>query len=448
MKTIKTFLLSAVVLSGLASCVSETLDEAVKSSGTGYMSLNVNILEPNATRATKEVKDFPVTVKGTDVTYEKKYDAVSEIPASVKLAVGNYTVESHTPGVIQKRMSAPYYKGIQSMEILKGITANVEVTCKMQNSSIKVNYSDDFRDVFSSWTVTLDDGSETALDFNQNSGTAPIYWYFGENGVEKIAVTFRGVTKEGSTISQKYELTKDDEYEGYDDTDNKNFTGGDAIVLNLTPTEATTGKVTGLNITANVTFSETGETVKVYVSDKQQFPEGGEDDEPGGEEPGGEENGPSFECVYLEEGNPGVKYAIDDGTFPVTDVTINTPAGIESLKITIIGGNEGFDSACQKDMGFVDYELIGEGGVALASTLQALGNDISFPAKGAKTYTFPVGSFYSLMNIYGPTVNGEEGDDRNESYGENYNLFKMTVVDKKGNSASADLKVTITKEKN
>ena len=431
MKTIKTFLLSAVVLSGLASCVSETLDEAVKSSGTGYMSLNVNILEPSTTRAKTQVTDFPVIVKGTDVSYEKKYDAISEIPESVKLAVGNYTVESHTPGVIQKRMTTPYYKGIESMEIKKGITSDVEVICKMQNSSINVNYSDDFRDVFSSWTVTLDDGSETALDFNQNSGTAPIYWYFGENGVEKIAVTFRGATKEGSTISQKYELTKDDEYEGYDDTDNKNFTGGDAIVLNLTPTEATTGKVTGLNITANVTFSETGETVNVYVSDKQQFPEGGEDDEPGGDEPGGDdEELPTFICDALKDGVT-FQTGTDAENMPQTEIIIKTPKGMQSLTVTITAGNENFGLAC-KDLNFIDYELVDNTELPGVFEIFEI-SGATMPEKNCTSYSFPVGAFYSLMDIYGATDDGKA------------HLFDMKVIDNEGNENSATLSVTITK---
>ncbi len=431
MKTIKTFLFSAVVLSGLASCVSETLDDAAKSVGTGNMNLNVNILEPTTTRTTTEVTDFPVIVKGTDVSYEKKYDAVAEIPSTVTLSVGNYTVESHTPGVISKRMTAPYYRGIEPMEIKKGVTTNVEVICKMQNSSIKVNYSDDFKDVFTSWTVTLDDGSETALGFSHNSSADPVYWYFGEEGAEKIAVNFSGITKEGSTISQSYTLTKDDESEGYDDTDNKNFTGGDAIVLNLTPTEATTGKITGINITANVTFTETGETVNVYVSDKQEFPEGGGEDEPGGDEPGGEDDAitltlPADVFLSMNDALAG-NYDPSSG-----DVSISCINGIQSLSVHVNSTSEDMVSALQDVARQYEGVNLLEGCEVVGNTnlvnfLGGIGQTITVPSTGTTNYTFPVGNFFGFLGI----LIGEHN-------------FILKVEDIYGSVKERTVKVTIT----
>lgn len=422
MKTIKTFLFSAVVLSGLASCVSETLDDAAKSVGTGNMNLNVNILEPTTTRTTTEVTDFPVIVKGTDVSYEKKYDAVAEIPSTVTLSVGNYTVESHTPGVISKRMTAPYYRGIEPMEIKKGVTTNVEVICKMQNSSIKVNYSDDFRDVFSSWTVTLDDGSETALDFDQNSSADPVYWYFGEEGAEKIAVNFSGITKEGSTISQSYTLTKDQASESYD-TDNKNFTGGDAIVLNLTPTEATTGKITGINITANVTFTETGETVNVYVSDKQEFPEGGGEDEPGGDEPSGEDD--AITLALPEDMTVDAKTDKSLG-----DAHIAAEAGIKSIRVNVASTSDEMESSLIDLNTNYGVDFLGGAEIVANNDVVSLFNDLNqplqVPAVGDKEYTFPIGNFFGLLVF----LSGSH-------------TFNLTVTDMDGNEENGTLVLTV-----
>lgn len=120
---------------------------------------------------------------------------------------------------------------------------------------------------------------------------------------------------------------------------------------------------------------------------------------------------------------------------------ITTPEGLKSLKITIIGGNEGFQGICE-EIGFQDYELIGEGGSALASLLSKMGVSLPMPEKDCKSYTFPVGQFYSMMNLYGATLNTDE----EVPYGNDYHEFQMTVEDNVGTIVGpVSLKVTIKK---
>ena len=278
MKLQNTLLAGAIAIAALSSCCNEDAFDAMEQ--TGKMQLAVDIAKPQK-RATSEVTDFPVIIYNAAGTQVYSYNTVAEVPANIILEVGNYNVESHTPGAISKKMAAPYYKGVQDVEILKDITSQVDVICKMQNSKITVNYSDEFRSVFSTWEITVNDGSETALSFTNSSTSNSTYWFFGEEGVESLKVNFRGVTTTGSTVAANYVLTKNMADESYDD-DRKNFGGGDAITLNFNPTESTEGNVTSITINADVTFTETNETIDVEVVDKPGFEDGGST---GGEEP-------------------------------------------------------------------------------------------------------------------------------------------------------------------
>ena len=262
MKLNKIFLGCAAAMA-LASCVSEDFS---KSAGkdSGRLEVGVETLEPMKTRAGEyTVTNFPVTIYQADGTTKvESYDAVSAMPAQILLPTGNYVLEAHTPGVMERVMNAPYYKGTEPSEIQKDLTTQSTSTCKMANTSVTVHYDQDFLDLFTSWTITFDDGTDNAVSFTNEDGDAPatIYWDLGD-GVDKLTVNFRGVNKDG-TVTAKNDLTKSQATETYDGQ-STNFAGGDAVVVNFTPVEASTGYVT-VGITANI-FGTDAESVPAIV---------------------------------------------------------------------------------------------------------------------------------------------------------------------------------------
>ena len=270
--------LSALSVFALTSCVSEIADLNNIGKETGTMELNVDIAQPQ-TRAKTEVSNFPVTIYDADgkPVKDMSWETVSAVPAKITLPVGIYTVESHTPGEIQSKMTAPYYKGVKEAEVMKGINSGVEVICKMMNSPISVTYDDDFKDVFASWDITIDDGtanSTTAFKFT-NTDSAPFYWYFGEEGVSELTLNFTGITKkDGSTVKATNTLKKDFKEGQHYDNDNPNFSGGDALELNFKPVDSTEGDIKSIIISASVKFTETNEPINVIVRDKDDLDPG------------------------------------------------------------------------------------------------------------------------------------------------------------------------------
>lgn len=428
MKIQHTLLTGVFAIVAMSSCVNEEADFKFSNKDKGTMQLNVDILKATPkTKAAKEVDYFPVIVKDAEGKTVYSYETVAEVPAEVVMNVGNYVVESHTPGIIRQKMTEPYYLGQKEIEIIKGITTAVEVVCKMQNSVIKVNYDEEFRTVFTEWTITIDDGSETALTFDNTTENNTVYWYFGEKGVKELVVNFRGKTKDGSIIVARNVLTKDQADESYDD-DQANFNGGDLINISFRPTESTEGQIAGITINADVTFTMSDKNVTIGVIDKPGFEGGGGDNpdpNPGTDPEPGDENSItlslpenfSFSMANIPDQSKG-------------DTYIAAEKGIKSLRVQIESTSEDMksslsDLADQYDVNFLaGAEVVDNQNVV--SLFNSLGQTLEVPGKGDTEYTFPIGNFFTFLMIL-------PGD----------HTFHLTVEDMEGHTKSGTLVITI-----
>ena len=339
---------AALVLVGLASCEMREEIKGNKSvKDTGVLELSVQAKAPvsmqtkagEETGADVSTNGFPVRVYGTDEDNKEEirnYVVGEDLPESITLPVGNYSIRAHTPGELKKKMSVPYYGTEKALKVEANKTFQETVTCKRENSRMQVVYNADFLANFKTWTITVDDGSETALPFTEKDGTnpAPVYWYF-EEGVETVTVNFNATLMTGETVkSQSRTYSRKNAVEGYDDGSNF-FTGGDALVFNLGVVENASGKITGFDMKVEITFEDEMEAVEIPVGDKPTEPEKPTD--PVNPEPGdGEE--PSLTLPA------DVTYSLSEGNQPASaDALIAAPAGLESILVTIDGGNAGFN---------------------------------------------------------------------------------------------------------
>lgn len=423
----------------LASCVSEDINK-VAGKDSGRLELEVEAQLPMKTRADMyTVTNFPVTIYQEDgTTRVESYDAVSAMPAQILLPTGNYVLEAHTPGVMERIMTAPYYIGREPSVIQKDVVTQSTITCKMANTSVTVNYDQDFLDLFTSWTITFDDGQDQALSFTNSDGTAPatLYWSLGEN-VSQLTVNFRGVNRDG-TVTASNTLTKSQATETYDG-ESINFGGGDAIVVNFSPTEATSGYVT-IGITASIFGLDAEEVAAVVeIVDNGTFtPDDGNDNPNPGDDPntGGDEiptdGSPYFICPALANGETIQLYYDEDedalmpvpGT-PQTTIQVFTPKGLKSLKVSIAGGNRGFSGATAS---MQDLEIIGSTDLA---GIFAEVEGAELPVQGQTEYSFPVYAFYPQIALFGKTDAGKAHE------------FFMVCEDMEGNIKSGTLKVYV-----
>ena len=427
-------LLGALSVFALTSCVNENDDLYKVGQSTGTLELDVDILQP-ISRAVTEVDNFPVYLYDAEGKLVQSWSKVSDVPEKITLSVGNYTVVSHTPGEIAKQMTSPYYNGAKDVEILKGVTSGANVVCRMENSPITVSYAEDFTEVFVSWEITIDDSeagadSQTAISFtNTSSSTAPIYVYYGEDGVKALKVNFRGTTKDGSTVVSKQVLTKNQADTHYDN-DRENFGGGDALTLVFRPVESTDGKITTITINAEVTFTETNETIDVTVVDKSNMDDPG--DEPG---PGDDPTPGEGDKIKITLPDPVTLSADESATADPTsgDVVMHADNGLKSVSVKVnSSSSEMMEQLAAVADEYEGVDLVNGCEVVanqnLVEFLGSLGKEITVPAEGDTDYTFPVGQFYLFLGI----LPGEHN-------------FVMTVTDMDGNTKTGTVKVTITK---
>jgi len=428
MKLTNIIALSTIAILSLASCEmkNELTGSLVSKEDEGAIELGVSVKQPVSQTKAEGVAthNFPVTIQGTSTGVTdvlKEYATADEVPSSITVPVGNYTVSSHTPGTLEKKMDTPYYAGSTDITVSKGITSQVDVVCRMANSRIQMQYGDDFKEAFSEWTITVDDGSEMALTYTQDDLTPQaIYWHFGEN-VTTITVNIRAKTTEGNTVTAAQSFKKADAAEKYEEVGDT-FTGGDALVISMGTVESSTGNLTGITITTNITFENESESVEIPTTDPE------EPEEPGGEDP--EEPGEGESIRITEpEGNSFLTDGVDinNGVSPDKEIVINMAIdnGIQNLYVKVNTDNSDFEKAAGL-MGLT----VGSGLDLTSDAAADLGELFSLPKIGDTKYSFTLNS-----TLLGLLSNYPGKHD-----------FVLTVIDQNNQQASATLTVRVTKE--
>lgn len=408
---------------GVSSCVNEEFPTTDAKQGS--VSLDVDHLKPSATRAI-ETADFPVAIYDAEGNKEvASYDKASLVPKQIKMSVGNYYAVAHTPGVMDKIMDKPYYSGRDDFEILPNINTVSTVVCRMANGSFKINFSDDFAGSFTNWTISIDDGTSSAIiyTYEKDGWTPPVTYMAFEEKVEVLNVNFTGTTTSGNRIAASNKLTKKAASEQYD-SDNPYFSGGDAIEIEFRPVESTEGDITGITLKADIQFEESEEDFEMEVEDNTSA---GGDDEGGNEDTPGE--GGDSDAIILDLPSDMI---VSGGTDPsLGDTYIASENGLKSISVKMSSTSEDMISSLQglsENYNGVDFingaEVVGN--QEMVRLFSELGQTLDVPAQGDKEYTFPIGNFFTLLAF----LPGEH-------------TFTLTITDMNGNTKNGLLKLTV-----
>lgn len=425
MNIAKTILVGTVLGLCLSACTSE--DFSVTDVRQGSMSLNVDKLTPGTTRAGEEINpsNFPVSIYTlTDNKLFASYDKASQVPNKIQMPVGDYYAEAHTPVELTKIMDKPYYAGRDEFEIVKNINTESTVICRMANGQFTISFEEDFANVFSKWTISIDDGTETAIIFTEEDGLnpTPLYLTFEEN-VKSLNVNFVGTAASGK-ITANNTLTKKSASQQYD-SDKEYFSGGDCIEIKFAPVESTEGTITGITLKAEIKFEESEEFFEMEVEDNIEGGEGGNNDSPDTPNEGGGDSN----AITLTLPNNMI---VDKETDPALgDTHIEAANGIKSISVRVTSTSDDMLGALAELGGTyegIDFENGTEvvGNEGLVSLFTDLGQPLAVPAEGDKEYVFPIGNFFPFLTVL-------KGD----------HTFIMTVTDMNGNTKDGQLTLTI-----
>ena len=239
-----------------------------------------------------------------------------------------------------------------------------------------------------------------------------------------------GEIGEDVTISGTAKKSNLPEYEEGDDT---SFVGGDELKIEFSPVKvegSTPGVLEeGIQITITMFNSEENKNVEIPVDPGT---EGGDTEEPGTGEDGGGEGG--------EEGNEGAptidlpadfsySASTGDGKPASADAWLKTPAGLKSAIVKIETTSPAFEATLEDvDMGgnlLEGVELVNNTGIDDLFT--GVGLKDRSPKPGVTEYKFPVGAFFTFLDMF----TGEH-------------KFHITLTDNEDVTVSDVLTITIT----
>ncbi len=204
----KNLLTGAAAFIGLALTVSSCGDDSSSiGAGMGRISPEVNVDTDIVSASTPSragdddalpsVSDLKLKLTSEDGTYSKVWDSVDEFDSTQDFKTGNYTLEAYYGSADDAEGKAkPYFYGKQMLEVKYDRTTSVALSAKMENSRVKIAYTDAFRDYMTSYTAQLHTPAGNYIDV-ASTDTDPVYV---TTGTVNVNLTFTKPNGTSATI--------------------------------------------------------------------------------------------------------------------------------------------------------------------------------------------------------------------------------------------------------
>lgn len=280
-----------------------------------------------------DINKYTLVVTNSDTQEEVAKAVVADLKNQegkiiIPLNEGNYSVQAYNyDGENVSVSERPFFKGEQTFSVAKGISTNVDLTCKLACIEMELALTSSFTEAFKDdYAITIDNG-ENATQVFDNSSLGKKYYFKTPEQKDCLNVAVKATSNEGNFIELLATVQKPADAEG----GSSNLEGGDSFVINLTEDGATESHLS-IGLTVDLTFTEEGKTIEIPVENitytgPEEPGEGGETDT---EEP---DTSITFEglpatytCTYGDSDIPGLQ-----------DVRILAPNGIKNLNVTISG---------------------------------------------------------------------------------------------------------------
>ncbi len=161
----KLFLVAAFAGLILLGCSKEGYDKNGLSAGKGAVSIGLES-KGEFTQVKSEgveVGDFFVEiVKGETVV--KRFEKYSEVPNSVEIAPGTYTIAAGSHGNDPAAFNQPVFLGSGEFTVTAGRVVPVNITCTLQNMKVTLKYTEAFgREIADNFEIAVSNGTGNLL---------------------------------------------------------------------------------------------------------------------------------------------------------------------------------------------------------------------------------------------------------------------------------------------
>lgn len=191
-------------LIGFSGCKDET-----SQSGEGRLSMNMSIAIPEtssrvvqgAPQATTDVLSDSCRIR----IYGSKglvrfYKGLDNLPSELWLATGEYRIAALTGDSVPATFLNGYYKGESNFSIKAGETTTATVVCKIVNTLVTVDYTDNLKSILTDYQVTVS-SSEGSLTYTQEH-TDSIGYFILPSGESELRWSITGCKSDGNVYCQ------------------------------------------------------------------------------------------------------------------------------------------------------------------------------------------------------------------------------------------------------
>ena len=410
------------VAAAVAACGTKN---ATQPEGMGQLSLTAVQEGAYATKANDVLGDFVVDIVRPSDGWTKHYDHYLDIPQTISLGSGEYTLTVASPEYRDAGWDLPYYKGSADFTIRVDELTPVNVTATLQNMKVSFVLTESFKSELTSYTIVVTNAASwDAADAGERSLT----WSSATGDVEQTAGYF-------SVAPLRVKV------DGYRAIDNSE-THSELMIADvaakdhhvITLDARVTGLVNGVSITIDPTVNDRESNVEVPGWDEVPVEGGGngDDDDPT-DDPGDDptvDPQPSTAPTMTWEANPDfARMAIREGMD--VNITITAPEGIADFVIdvdsNILGpvlASPSFGGTTNTD-GTVRMDLISN--ATMVSVLGGMGVPTGDSLVDQKEVVFSLSSLVPMILGYGPAQGSEHTFTLKVTDNKNQSLEKAIV---------------------
>lgn len=199
---------AALLVSGLWSCA-DTDSPVVEAAGEGSITLSASIaddVDAAVVSRAESTADADNPADRCNIWIQnsrgvvRRYASVAEIPGEITLTVGDYTVCGTAGDSVPTSFTHRYFRGSQAFSVANGKWQRVSLVCKIMNSVVEVEFSDDVASVLDDFSLSVGHSQCTAVfDGSDPSMRA----YFMMTAADRdLSYTLSGRLKDGSPFER------------------------------------------------------------------------------------------------------------------------------------------------------------------------------------------------------------------------------------------------------
>lgn len=121
------------------------------------------------------LSDLALTLKSADGSYSHTWSSVDDFDPNAEFPIGDYEMTAVYGNPDQEGFDRPAYAGSTTFTVLENQTTSVDLTAKLVNSMISIEYSDDFKNYMSTYNAEIKSNTTGKTVYYGARETRPVY---------------------------------------------------------------------------------------------------------------------------------------------------------------------------------------------------------------------------------------------------------------------------------